>query len=157
VTSYRIPVAGGDDAVVSASPAYLHELIRALDPGDVTVTIPRDLNDTVRVQQGSVTALLMPIDPARGVVGHVEEVTTVVFGEDVVHTDGDGDYPLSAAGIPVYARIMPGDPIRLAVFAQVLVDVELNEDLLVELNQLNVSTGMVKVLWNDHTVIVSGE
>jgi hypothetical protein len=156
-TRYTVPVDGGGDALVSANPLHLFELAQALEPGEVTVTIPADAGGTFRVQQGALTGLLIPIDPTRAVVKHVETVLSLLFGDDVIHTDPDGDYPLSAEGIPIYARIMAGSPIRVAVFAQVLIDIELDEDLLVELNQLNASTGMVKVLWVNDTVMVAGE
>jgi hypothetical protein len=156
-TRYSIPITASGEAAISASPAYLHELLKALEPGEANFTIPDDVNDTVRVRQGAVTALLMPIDPTRGTVRHVEEVLSVVFGDDVVHTDADGDYPLSVDGTPVYARVMAGDPIRLGIYAVVLDDVALSEDLLAELNQLNASTGMVKVVWREGAVLALGE
>lgn len=157
VTGYRIPVEGGGAAVVSASPMFLHELIKALDPGEVTVTIPADVHDSLRVRQGAVTGLLMPIDPMRATIDRVEQALALVFGDDVVHPKLDGVYRLSSDGVPVEARILFGDPVRLEVFAQVLVEVDLSEELLYELNQLNAATGMVKVLWNDGTVLVTGE
>jgi hypothetical protein len=156
-TRYHVPVDGTGEATISANPSYLTDLIESLEPGPATFTIPDDINDTVRVQQGHVTGLLMPIDPHLGTVRHIEHVLATVFGDDALHLDDDGCYPLTVDGARVRGRIIVADPIRLEISASVIDDVEVGADLLEELNALNASTGMAKVLWRDGRVDAVGE
>lgn len=156
-TRYSLPVDAIDRARVSVNPTYLKDMIAAFEPGEVRCELPTGPGDMLVFRQGPLTGLLMPMDPSIRSVLHAEEVLASVFGQHVLHTDGDGDYPISTQGVPVYARLSPGDPTRLIMFAGVLADVDLSEELLVELNQINAVTGMAKARWDDGLVVIQGE
>jgi hypothetical protein len=156
-TTYRMAVEGSGTARVTANPRYLAELLASLDPGDAELTLPEDPEHAIRIVQDPVVGLLMPLDPGRVLRQDVETILAAMFGPDVVHPDADGDYLLSADGVPVFAQVLWSDPPQLRLFAVVLDSVEATPDLLGEINQLNTSIGMARVLWADGQVVVAGE
>jgi hypothetical protein len=68
---------------------------------------------------------------------HVEKTVDTVFGPDSLVTDADGDYRLKNTGVPVWARLVPGDPHCLRVFSTVAIEMSSSPALLSEINELN--------------------
>lgn len=154
---YRTPAATMGTGRVAVSPMRLVDLLRSLDPGPVTAHLPEDPSSCAIFEQPGVVSLLLPFDPEQRLREQVEEELEDLFGPDVLHRDADGDYPLSTDGTPVYARLVVGNPPRLAIFAVVVDEVEATEDLLAELNDLNAHIGFVRVALSDGAVVVAGD
>ncbi|MFZ4519570.1 MAG: T3SS (YopN, CesT) and YbjN peptide-binding chaperone 1 [Microthrixaceae bacterium] len=154
--AYSMRVDGGGDCRVPVSPLGALTLFDALDPGDVELSLPPDADHGIWVRQDAFTAILMPDDPAGPLRARVEEVLTHVFGPDVVHRDDDGDYLLGTDGVPVWASLVEADPPQLRVFAHVLDGIDEDPELLSELNALNTSIGLAKLLWLDGVVMAFG-
>jgi len=86
-----------------------------------------------------------------------EAVIRRVFGPDALERDGDGDYQLKTHGVPVWARLLDGDPVTLEVFATVATDLESSPELLAELNDINASLRFVKVVAADSMVTAEAD
>jgi hypothetical protein len=157
VTRYATPASGDGDGMVSVSPIFLTDLVDALEPGELVLGIPDDSDNAIIVRQGMFTALLMPTDVDETVRSDVEAILAELYGDEVVRPDSDGDYLLTSRGVPVYARIVPTDELtQLQIFAVVLSDVAEDPELLAELNQLNRSSLIVKLIHTEEAVIVGG-
>jgi hypothetical protein len=153
------------EAAVSCSPVRLHTVVKALEPGELTVFLPLETADGVeppiRLEQGPLTVYLLaagfeiPLDNWQ--LNTVEPVLEECFGSAVLVVDESGDYELSDYGAPVYARVLLGDPTRLCIFATVVEEIEQTPELLAELNDLNKGYGFVKLLWQDGEVLVAGD
>ncbi len=138
---------------VRADPRLLQSLL-SLFSGEISVTIPDQEHDAIRISAPGLAALLMPIrGPLEGLRVGVDETLVTVFGPDVAQRDNDGDYRLSRQGTPVYGRLLDGEPPRLLVFAPVVHELEPTEDLLRELNDYNRSIGFVRIFWVDGSVL----
>ncbi len=142
---------------VPVNPRFLFEAVDVLDPGEVTVVLPLEPATPVRIVQGEWATYLMPQDELLPIVDSVEAALVECFGPDVLLKDDDGDYVLSAYGVPVYARILAGDPARLRIFALVIEDVDDSAELLAEVNALNNGYGFVKVVWHERMLVVEGD
>jgi hypothetical protein len=142
---------------VPVNPRFLAEATEALDPGDVTVVLPVEPATPIRIVQGQWSTYLMPQDELLPIVDSVEAALVECFGPDVLLREDDGDYVLSAYGVPVYARILAGDPARLRIFALVIEDVDDSAELLAEVNALNNGYGFVKVVWHERMLVVEGD
>jgi len=145
--SASVPLASEAVAAVAA----------ALEGGPLTLAMPEDEADSVWFEQDGFVAVVMALDPDGHVRREVEGQLAELFGPSVVHRDEDGDYLLSADGVPVWARLEPTDGVTwLHVFAQVLSEVVDTTELLTELNQLNVASPVVKIVLVDAAVHVQG-
>lgn len=155
-TEYFVPVAASGTAVIDLSPHLLLELLK-VHRGDLRIVLSRAAVTTVRIEGDGLTSLLMGIGPGSGAVIRVEECIESVFGRESLQTDSDGDYELSLFGVPVYARLLDGEPAVLRVFAVVLRDTPQSDELLAELNEINMGSPFARVVVNDGTVIAMGE
>ncbi|MHB1139471.1 MAG: DUF3293 domain-containing protein, partial [Microthrixaceae bacterium] len=142
---------------VPVNPRFLFEAVDALDPGEVTLVLPVEAATPVRLHQGEWSSYLMPQDELLPIVDSVESALVECFGPDVLLKDDDGDYVLSAYGVPVYGRILAGDPARLRIFALVIEDVDDSAELLAEINALNNGYGFVKVVWYERMLVVEDD
>ncbi len=154
--AYGLRVEGGGPCRVPVSPLGALVLFDALDPGEAELSLPADPGHGIWVRQDAFTAVLMPDDPLGPLRARVEEVLAGVFGPEVVHRDEDGDYLLGTDGVPVWASLVESDPPQLRVFAHVLDGIEEDPELLSELNALNTSIGLAKLLWLDGVVMAFG-
>lgn len=135
----------------------LGELVEVFEDGDevLRVSFGQYPEAPVLVAAGRTQVALMPLrsDADR----RVEEVIERVFGPDALILDGDGDYQLKTAGVPVWARLLGGDPPALRVFATVAADVECSPELLRELNDYNSSLRFLRVEWSNDIVTAAAD
>jgi len=155
--SHELTARTSGEGEVPISPRLLADASEVLDPGEVTVTLPGAPDTPVRIHQGAFITYLMPQDDMLPIVRSVESALVECFGPDVLLTDEDGDYVLSAYGVPVYGRIMEGLPPRLRIFALVIEDIDDSPELLAEVNSLNNGYGFVKVVWRERRLMVEGD
>ena len=146
---------GVGSAVIS--PRFMLNAVQVLDPGDVTVTIPDDEERAIRIRQSELSVYIMPRSESDMTRSAVEEVLEECFGPDVLRPDADGDYGLSIYGVPVYARLIEGQPSSLKVFAQVVTEIDSSAELLEELNALNAAYDFVKVVLHGAVLAVEGD
>jgi len=156
-SQFRMAGPSAGEALRAIDPMVFSTIQRALEGGAVTISLPTDDDQPVTIRQDDYTALLLAPDRIHWVRERVEQELVSVFGDDVVHTDVDGDYVLSIYGVPVYGRLVRDEPYRLQINAAVLRQIPASEALLVELNELNSGIAFVKVLWIDGTVFVVGD
>ena len=125
----------------------------ALFDGSIEVTFGGDPNEPLVLRSDTVTCVIESlrtgIERSRP---HVEDVITQVFGVEGTVTDSDGDYCLKTTGIPVWGRLLGGEPSYLSVFATLLTEVDGTPELLAELNDLNSNLTFVRVDWREGLV-----
>ena len=90
--------------------------MRPVDPeSEVVLTLPEDSSSPILVATDAWRGLVLPVDITHEAIRPaVEEQLIKVFGPDVVHSDEDGDYPLTMRGARAYARLVPDRPVRRA-------------------------------------------
>lgn len=143
---------------VAALPLYqLLDAIRGLE-GEVTVVVPDFARNSIRVHAADRDSLIMPITTTfeRERVS-TEAVLAEVFGRGVLERDADGDYRLTWDGVPVYARLVDDDPVRIQVFAIAVNGVESSPELLAELNDYNANIGFARCFWLLGQVLVESD
>ena len=142
----RVHATTAGEGAVAIAPRRFADLLRPIDPeSEVVLTLPEDPASPILVTTESWRGLLLPVDITHEALRPaVEEELIRVFGRDVVHRDGDGDYPLTMRGAPAYARLVPDRPVRLQIFAVVLDGVERSPDLLEELDDINRAIGFAR-------------
>ena len=130
---------------VPVNPRFLHELLNASGEGELRLTFGQEPSDLlVFAAADGWTGYLAPIDAsAEAVRPKVEHVIGGAFGIEP-ERDEDGDYLLTADPVPVYARLISGEPHRLRLFALVA-GVSDDIELLKELNEQNQHLPFVRV------------
>ena len=88
---------------------------------------------------------------------YVEKVLSEYLGAEHLIADKDGDYPVQHGSALYYVRLVDEKPPVLRVFSWMLHDVECTPDLLVALNEINLSTSFVRLFWSDGDVVVATE
>lgn len=157
ITEYHLTGTGEGRAATAVPPWQVRAAVRGF-VGDITISLPLDGSNPLRIDTPTRTVLMMPIPTGvAGLRGPVESVLSEVFGPDVLHTDQDGDYRLSVRDTPVYARLHDDGTIKLQVFAVVLNNVERTAGLLEELNDHNASFGFARSFWVDGQVLVESD
>jgi hypothetical protein len=148
---YRLVGRGTGRAHAAARPGAFAEALRAFDE-EVTITLTSDPDGPITIESGDVTVRSWPVATTfERLRGSVEEKLADAFGPLVLHRDRDGDYPIRRRGIPIFARLVDGDPVTVQIFAVLLRDVEPTTELLSELNDLNAGLTFVR------TVCVAGQ
>ena len=121
--------------------------------GDIEVSFGDDPNEPLVLSSDTMTCTLESlrtgVERARP---HVEDVITEVFGGEGTTTDSDGDYLLKTTGIPIWGRLVGGEPSYLSIFATLLREVGGTPELLAELNDLNSNLTFVRVDWSEGLV-----
>jgi hypothetical protein len=147
----------GRDIAVAVNPRFLQDVVDRFS-GTVDVAFGDDPSGIISFRGNGLDALLMPIRSGMEMdrVG-TEDVIEEVFGPDALIRDSDGDYQLKTTGVPVWSRLLDGDPVALKVFATVAADVEASPELFSELNDINASLRFARVDWNEHLITVSSE
>ena len=140
-------------ARVPVNPRFLHELLNAAGEGDLRLTFGREPSDLlVLAASDGWTGYLAPIDASvEGVRPDVECVLRGAFDIEP-ERDEDGDYLLRTDPVPVWARLISGEPHRLQLFAVAAKAVSDNAELLEELNEQNRSLPFVRVHKSDGDV-----
>lgn len=161
-TRLSVPARADASVEVSVQASYLVDVLAVLDPGEVTVTVPGDAHTSLTFTQGQIAAMVMPLDQARPARERVRSLLAEQFGPDVLQQDADGDFQITSFGVPVFARIVEAEPVRLRLLAVVVDQVPgddpgLVAELLSEINQVNRSLGFAKVLLVDSQVMVVGD
>jgi hypothetical protein len=127
------------------------DLVRLFDT-EIDITIG-DHIPQLKMEGGRFSAGLMAIKQESEILrDSVEDVIRTVFGPDSLQRDQDGDYQIKVVGIPIWGRLIDGDPARLTVFATLLKDVDGSAELLSELNDLNTNLTFVRVNWDERFV-----
>ena len=126
---------------------FVSDLVRLFDePIQISVG---DHVPQMKLSGGRISAGLMAVKQEFELLREsVEEVIDTVFGSDSLQRDGDGDYQIKVVGIPVWGRLLDGDPAHLTVFATLLTQVDGTPELLAELNDLNTNLTFVRVNWD---------
>lgn len=139
------------------NPEFLQKVIDRFTDS-VEIAFGEGPNDVIRFSSDSVDALLMPcssgIEKYRN---YVQSVIEKVFGSDALNRDSDGDYQLKTTGVPVWARLVDGDPTSVSVFAIVAKDIDCTPELLAEINEINSSIQFARVQWADNILAVSSD
>ena len=142
---------GSTTAPLRFNLGYFSDLVRFFDD-PVKVTLGTQVSH-LKLEGGPFTATLMGAKQDSEILrDSVEEVIDTVFGPDSLQRDQDGDYQIKVVGVPIWGRLIDGDPARLSVFATLLTEVEGTPDLLAELNDLNSNLTFVRVDWRDGIV-----
>ena len=145
------------EGYLAVPPEQLEAALRDFE-GDVTLDFAGDLTQPLMLYGEGRSVLIMPLgtrlEQQRQATEALVEGT---FGPDALLRDADGDYPLPAAATPIFARLIPDDPIRLVVFAVVLADVGRDDELMGELNDHNSRLAFVRTFWIDGSVIVEAD
>ena len=137
--------------------AQLDDLLRLFDDV-VALSFGEWDGDILSLGDGRFLAGLMPRRTRfEQIRVEVERVIRRVFGPDAVERDGDGDYQLKTHGVPVWATLIDGDPVRLQVFATVAMELDSSPELLAELNDINASLAFVKVVAGGDTVTAEAD
>ena len=137
--------------------AQLDDLLRLFDDV-VELSFGEWDGDILSLADGRFLAGLMPRRTRLEQIRlEAEAVIRRVFGPDALERDGDGDYQLKTHGVPVWARLLDGDPVTLEVFATVATDLESSPELLAELNDINASLRFVKVVAADAMVTAEAD
>jgi hypothetical protein len=149
-----LTIAGAGGAPVSPKrfdTAFMTDLVRLFHE-EIDLTIG-DHIPQLKMTDGRFTAGLMAIKQESAILrDSVEKVIRTVFGPDSLQRDQDGDYQIKVVGIPIWGRLVSGDPSYLSVFATLLTEVEGTPDLLAELNDLNSNLTFVRVDWREGLV-----
>lgn len=85
---------------------------------------------------------------------HVERCLESVWVGEPPAADADGDYPFRCGVAACFVRVERGRPGTVSVFAQAVLNVRRTSRLLVELNDINGRTRLVRVHWVDGCVVV---
>ena len=130
---------------------FVADLVRLFDD-PISISIG-DHSPQLKMVGGRFSAGLMSVKQDSELLREsVEKVIRTVFGPDAVLRDSDGDYRLKVVGVPVWGRLIDGEPPHLSVFATLLTDVEGTPELLAELNDLNSNLTFVRVDWSEGIV-----
>lgn len=157
LTTFRAAGAGSGNARRAFPPLQVAEAVGGWK-GQVTFTVPDDPHAPLRIADDERTVLIMPIDTTHERQRkHVEDVLAEVFGPDVLHRDGDDDYPLTISGVPVYARLVDDRPPTVQVFASLLVDIDCTPDLLQELNDHNANISFARLFWVQDQILAESD
>lgn len=145
------------EGYLAVPPEQLEAALREFD-GDVTLDFADDLMEPLLLRGEGRQVLIMPLEIVLSSNATPPRRCWRTLGPDALQRDnGDGDYPLPAAATPIFARLIPDDPIRLVVFVVVLADVERDDELLGELNDHNSRLAFVRTFWVDGSVIVEAD
>lgn len=130
---------------------YVTDLVRLFDE-EIDIAIG-DHVPQLKMESGRFSAGLMAIKQESAILrDSVEDVIRTVFGPDSLQRDADGDYQIKVVGIPIWGRLVDGDPAQLTIFSTLLKDVDGSPELLSELNDLNTNLTFVRVNWSGRFV-----
>ena len=143
------------EVVVQVNPHYLHSILVTFDPDeDVTIEISRYASEPVRLLAPGRSAALMPIKTAdQQLITRTENVIEQACGPLAVVRDGDGDYPLRRHSVPIFGRLMLGEPAVFQVFSVVLAGIEAGAELYAELNDLNAGLQFARLFHVDGQIL----
>jgi hypothetical protein len=145
-----------DDSVpVYVSPARLSQLLLAITPAEVTLTLPHDPLGMIGVTYGDYQALLMPLDRWADEKAKLEELLCEFLRVEEVTPDDDGDYGITTPeGHQMWIRLQTEfRPISAQIFSVLASDVPCSNELLAELNSINASAPFVKVMWASDAIM----
>ncbi len=159
VSRYRLHAETAGSSRAAVSPTSLEELLDAAAPGAVHLSLPAEAElPVVLGDEGGWTGLIYPLDAsAEALRPRVEAILAEACGVQGVERDTDGDYVLPLGAVPLYARLLAGDPHRLQVFAVAAGDIPSGHELLTELNEINAATPFVRAIWVRGQVLVEVE
>lgn len=154
VTEFRLGSSAEGSRMAAVPPDQLTEALVGLD-GEVTVVVPDLAHHAIRVTGPERDALIMPIQTTfERMRFSTEQVLAEVFGPSVLDRDDDGHYRLNVDGVPVFARLVDDEPVRIQVFAIAVDGVDGDGELFAELNDHNARIGFARCFWLNDQVLV---
>ncbi len=160
-TTVKIEATGtsADTVPVLVSPTRLKNLLLAIDPAHVTLTLPDDPLGLVGISYDNYRALLMPVDRWGEQRGKLEELLCEYLRVEKVDPDGDGDYEiLTPEGNSLWVRLHTNvQPISAQVFSVLAIDVPCTMELLTELNSINSNAAYVKAIWVEGAIMAEAD
>ena len=144
-----------DSVPVFISPNRLSNLLVAIPPADLVLTLPQDAMGLVGVEYENYQALLMPVDRWANEKEKLEKLLCEFLRIDEIAADDDGDYGITTPdGNQLWVRLQTDfRPISAQVFSVLASDVPCTNELLAELNSINSSAPFVKVMWADDAIM----
>lgn len=154
---YRIEATGQGTARTAAPPKTFAELLMGFH-GEITISLTEDPDGPIIVDGIGISARTLGVPTTfERLRGEVEERLVDAFGRLATVRDDDGDYPIRAHGVPIYARLLDEHPVAVQVFAVILDGVELDDSLLQELNELNLGIRFARLAWVQKQVIAEAD
>ena len=153
LTEFQLRARAEGSRTAAVPPSQLADALIGLE-GPITVVVPDFAHNAIRVSSADRDALILPIETTfERMRFSTEQVLAEVFGPTVVQRDTDGHYRLSH-DIPVFARLVDDEPVRIQVFAVAVDGVEHSAELLSELNDHNARLGFARCFWMNDQVLV---
>lgn len=152
--SHNCPTSG-DYAVVEIDLDLVYKAITFIEDDEIEIRIPKWNEEPVVFEGGSRTAIVMAkFTPDRVLRDRVEEVITEVFGHLSAQPDLLGAYPLVRYGRDITATLDVDVEPELVRIAAVLLDkIDATPELMRELNDINSSLSLVRVVHVDGQVL----
>jgi hypothetical protein len=137
------------------SPVRLRNLLVAIDPAVVTLTLPDNPLGVLGIQYDSYLAFLLPLDRWGAEKKRLEELLCEFLNVESINPDQDGDYSLTTQeGNELWVRLYTDSrPITAQVFSVLASNVPCTPDLLAEVNSINANTPHVKVMWASDAIM----
>lgn len=154
---YRIEATGHGTARTAAPPKTFAELLMGFH-GEITISLTADPDGPIIVDGSGISARTLGVPTTfERLRGEVEERLVEAFGRLATVRDDDGDYPIRAHGVPIYARLLDEHPVAVQVFAVILDGVDIDDSLLQELNELNLGIRFARLAWVQQQVIAEAD
>lgn len=154
LTTFQLRAPAEGSRVAAVPPGQLADALVGL-ADEITIVVPDLARHAIRVSSAGRDALIMPIQTTfERMRFSTEQVLAEVFGPSVLERDADGDYRLGDDSVPVFARLVDDEPVRIQVFAIAVAGVETSPELLAELNDHNGRIGFARCFWLNDQVLV---
>jgi hypothetical protein len=157
VTRCTLAVATTGAGTATLALCCLGELVESCAAGELRLVLPAGRGGRATLSDGrGVCGSVTARDTLESLRPRTEQVLAAACAVDEVARGDDGDYVLPLGSAPLSARLVPGDPHRLRLFA-LAAEIDESPALLAELNQLNCSLPFVKFISSSGQVLAAVE